>query len=272
MKRFFLILLCIVMILPLGIIAAANNGAPEGEQFNLNIIGVKNPKDNMDDISGGKVIFVMLDENNVEEPTKIWLDKSDTFMVTDKNGTDGEAAFSLPVPGTEIFAFDIDGNEISTGTYISNYSVYARPLGKPSTTLSDNLATFTTFADLINGDFDIELSKKIIREYVVADDYADYTIQIVDWTQISEPLEFTRKRGQSKFQDITTETLTVVFDVSLDIYYNGEYEKTVIVTMRIPILHEMLSGEFWQYDNDGLKLLQIRFYYDVTTSYKKGKR
>lgn len=100
--------------------AFADNGAPSGPHYNLNVVGV--PKDKTalmkdDGLTGkyGRAIFVKRDGTS-----KIWLVQGDTFQVLDKNGTDSDGAtFQLPAP-------DPDGN----GT--TDYSVFARALGKPT--------------------------------------------------------------------------------------------------------------------------------------------
>src|SRR2546422_3760368 len=63
--------------------------------------------------------------------TKILLSQAadGVFEVLDKNGTDGEASFSLPVPGT--------------------YTVWARALGTPGG--QSKIATCATFVDPITG-------------------------------------------------------------------------------------------------------------------------
>src|SRR5438309_8349701 len=77
------------------------NGAPSGPHFNLNIIGVSHDKSpNMN--GSGNVIFVDLGTKTGDAvTTKILLSQSadGSFEVLDKNGTDGEASFALPVPG-----------------------------------------------------------------------------------------------------------------------------------------------------------------------------
>lgn len=90
----------------------AGNGAPSGAHYNLNIIGVSNPKSADMTGSNGRAIFVPLTGS-----TKINLSQGD-FAVLDANGTDGTAAFRLPSP---------DPNNTGTTTY----SVWARALGKP---------------------------------------------------------------------------------------------------------------------------------------------
>ena len=98
--------------------AVTGNGAPSGSHYNLNIIGVDNPKnfdyntfEQQNTQGQGHRIFVPLDGN-----AKILLKEGD-YSVLDANGTDGIAAFQLPAPDPEN-----DG--------ITTYSVYIRALGK----------------------------------------------------------------------------------------------------------------------------------------------
>src|SRR5260370_20265785 len=111
--------------------AQTGNGAPSGPHFNLNIIGVSHDKTpNMN--GGGNVIFVDLGtKSGVAVTTKILLSQAadGVFEVLDKNGTDGEASFALPVPGT--------------------YTVWARALGTPGG--QAKIATCATFIDPITG-------------------------------------------------------------------------------------------------------------------------
>lgn len=93
--------------------ALTGNGAPNGAHYNLNIIGVSNPKTAPMTDSNGHTIFVSLNGK-----TKINLAEG-PFQVLDANGTDGNGAtFQLPNPDP-----DNDGT--------TTYSVYARALGKP---------------------------------------------------------------------------------------------------------------------------------------------
>jgi len=88
------------------------NGAPSGAHYNLNIIGVSNPKTTEMTDTSRHTIFVPLSGS-----TKIKLAQGD-FSVLDGNGTDGSAAFQLPNP-----------DPANSGT--TTYSVWARALGKP---------------------------------------------------------------------------------------------------------------------------------------------
>lgn len=99
---------------PSASVVTTGNGAPSGAHYNLNIIAVSNPKTEMDDETGGHVIFVLLGNKDGAVRSKILLEQSASagvFEVLDKNGTDGSASFSLPAAGT--------------------YTIWARALGKP---------------------------------------------------------------------------------------------------------------------------------------------
>jgi hypothetical protein len=107
------------------------NGAPSGPHYNLNIIGVSHDK-NPNMSGGGNVIFVDLGTKSGDAvTTKILLSQAGdgVFEVLDKNGTDGEASFALPVPGA--------------------YTVWARALGTPGG--QSKIATCATFIDPTTG-------------------------------------------------------------------------------------------------------------------------
>src|SRR5690349_25166193 len=115
---------------PVRLSSQTGNGAPSGPPFNLNIIGV--PHDKSANMGGsGNVIFVGLGTRTDGVTTKILLSQSadGVFEVLDKNGTDGEASFALPVPGT--------------------YTVWARALGTPGG--QSKIATCATFIDPTTG-------------------------------------------------------------------------------------------------------------------------
>ena len=106
-------LLLVAMTVPV----SAGNGAPSGPHYNLNIIGVPHDKNPNIGCGSGHRIFVDLGKKDNAANTKILLRDGD-FAVLDCDGTDGEAKFQLPNPDPEN-----DG--------VTEYSVYARALGKP---------------------------------------------------------------------------------------------------------------------------------------------
>ena len=116
MKKLISVVLAVAMLASIsGVVLAANpSGMPNGQHYNLNIIGVKNPKDAMGDKEGGHVIFVDLYSGpsakrvgEVETCIKLAAaplctdadpgPACEDFYVIDGNGTDdGLATFQLP--------------------------------------------------------------------------------------------------------------------------------------------------------------------------------
>ncbi len=186
--------------------AIAGNGAPTGTHYNLNIIGVA--KEKTADMTGGNGhrIFVGLGGRKPGEPlsTKIMLSQSTdgTFQVLDGNGTDGQASFKLPAPGT--------------------YSIWARPLGKPG---GESQVT-TCATDPVTGEELCSTSNEV----------------------------FIRNSGKSTFRDVTTTLTTIDLDESLtDVI-------TACGATTVSLFDPCLEGYFWNYDNNGLRILQLRFY------------
>lgn len=58
-----------------------------------------------------------------------------------------------------------------------------------------------------------------------------------------------RNKGKSSFTNVSRELLYVYADINSD----G-------VTERMPLFDDRLQDYYWQYDNQGLKLVQLRFY------------
>jgi hypothetical protein len=202
---------CMGLILALGfaINAHAGNGAPSGPHYNLNIIGVPKNKTALmkdDGLTGqyGHAIFVKEDGQS-----KILLIQGPVFQVLDKNGTDPDgAAFQLPAP-------DPDGN----GT--TDYSVFARALGKP---------TGSAIVTTCGTDPDGQLECSIIS------------------------LTLNAESRPAKFTNVSKYLLYIYGDVDED----GD-------TDRVPLFANNWRDFYWDYDNNGLKLAQFRFYQCSTT-------
>ena len=146
----------------------------------------------------GHRIFVKL-----EGKSKINLGEGETFEVLDANATQGPASFQLPNPDP-----DNDG--------LTEYSVWARPLGKPG-----GKSTTTTCAV----------------------DELD-----VEWCSVYG-MVLVREKGKSSFSDVSKQLLYVYVDLDAD----GTLE-------RYPLFSDALQDYFWDYDNNGMKLVQLRFY------------
>lgn len=217
------------------------NGAPSGPHFSLNVIATKDKNANLTGGSGHR-IFVRLGKRGDAATTRILLCNSSDengdcpdadFAVLDANGTDGVAEFALPDPCA---ADDSDPTQECLST---SYSVWARALGKPGLT-----AQLTTCADTTaNG--------------IPTDDYCS-----------TETIEFEHKGRQApKFGDVSRYLLTLALDFTVtdatlnvaECLVNGA-EVGEQITKRVGLFNSCLQEYFWKYDNEGLRLLQLRFY------------
>ena len=249
MKKLFLITLVFAISLTLGFgIALAGNGAPSGPHYNLNIIGVDNAKSAKMTDSKRHTIFVPLyslkkvhtnsDESTVDIYTQIFLKESpdgESFKVCDGNGfdkaydCDGEvmsnkdgAVFQLPANANWTCVEWDNANEecLDWEADEVHYYVYARALGKPN-----GKATLTTCA---------------------YDEFGDVVCS-------TDNEVFLRNKGKSKFKDVTRNLTSLC-------YYILDGDGEIIGEACDSIFSEELYEYFWNYQNEGLRLLQLRFY------------
>jgi hypothetical protein len=106
------------------------------------------------------------------------------------------------------------------------YSVWVRGLGKPH-----GQARMTTCADDVAGDV--------------------YTGEICSTMSVVE----VRKKGRRRFTDVTDELTTIQLE-------EGSEVALACGDTRVSLFDACLEGYFWAYDNNGLRLLQVRFYYE----------
>jgi hypothetical protein len=236
------------------------NGAPSGEHYNLNIIGVQHDKNPDMNGSSGGVIFVGLGSDEVAVTTTIKLCESGSggecatldpseFRVLDKNGTDGKASFALPDPAPN---YD---PEIPDSDIPSVYSVYVRPLGKPGGHADNQTCGLVPELDA-EGNPVLDPSGNPVL------------IEICSVVQ----MRLDRTKGKQWFVDATRCLLYIYADLN-----PADDDFTI---SRVPIFGEPLVDSWWEYTNKGLKLAQIRFYpepgdvpaaVDVTECTSKGK-
>jgi hypothetical protein len=230
-----------------------------GNHYNLNIIGVKNSKTaDMDSDHGtGGVIFV-----NLNGKSKIGLVESgsadapgidpDDYAVLDKNATDGDGALlALPDPGLDPYVVGQDMTGVDT---MSDYSIFARPLGKPL-----GYAKITTCAEVVESEFLDYFDKDGVE---ILNDAAHFG-GVASIEQVGQDVTF-RNKGKTTYVNVSAELLTIVLKVNVwvDLNDDGLQDDDEIETVyaRIPIFSDILQGEYWEYDNSGLKLLSVRFY------------
>lgn len=153
--------------------------------------------------------------------TKILLYEGDTFEVLDANGTDNNGgAFQLPNP-------DPDGDGVTS------YSVYARALGGPN-----GKATLTTCAE-----------DPATGEEVCSTDNEVFVRTV-------------GKGNSSKFTNVSKELLTL--SIVIDSEETPDLAECLgvegVEEVQVGLFDDCLENYFWDYENEGLKLLQLRFY------------
>ena len=240
---------------------ATGNGAPSGPHYNLNIIGVENAKKPPMTGGDGHTIFVPLfsTKNNGQVSTctsnnpggtlsgsctaivdnPIWLIPGTDFQVCDANGFDAAhdcsgnplgsktgAVFSLPC-NTDITTADINFGCDPT-LPAASYTVWARALGKPG-----GSAVATTCATVDGGLFCSE-------------------------ENVTAPLM--RKNGQPIFQNVTDQLTSMLLLFCDTGFLPDGTCADPVQTVRIALFASGTQDWFWNYDNNGLRLAQLRFY------------
>lgn len=228
----------------------AGHGAPQGaHDYQLNIIGTSVKNDNtLDDWGGnGHRIFVLLNGKS-----KIALEEG-PYQVLDANGTDANGAtFQLPAPGVDAYIVGDPGD----ADVVSEYSVFIRSLGKPG-----GWTTITTCADVLDSTFGGLLGGADRNVLNRAGEFGGQC----SIEQVGQEITY-RDKGKSSFTNVTAALTTIVFEVEI-LDDTGAVVDTVEV--RVPIFDDSLQNEYWEYDNNGLRLLQVRFY-DCSTNVDTG--
>ena len=251
------------------------NGFPSGEHYNLNIIGKKDgftcPEPEVDEdgnILYGNVVFVPQSGENIQ------------IIMQSGKGKKAEAVTELRVIDPCTTAFDDDAAVLQLPKNENGYRVYARALATPT----DNPdMTITPELILVEDEF----GNNLIYLGLVTDNGFETPF-----------VSFTRKKGKSQAVDITglfewtgqvcyfTEPVSYdsmltkcCVDTDLDGIYDECTDQTLVDgILTCPEGFDEVSvfcvdyvdkwvfniGDFveylWDIDNNGLKLLQVRFY------------
>ena len=207
------------------------NGAPAGGHFNLNIIGVKlDKKEDFDanNASGiGHRIFVRLEHDDGGQNGQKFSDisKVNKILLT-PDDTDPQTFAVLDANATDrdgaLFQLPVD--------VATEYQVWARPLGKPG-----GWSELNTCA--VDPDTDEVFCS-------------------------TESSVFLRTKGKQNFENVSEELLTasIVVDPELNPDLAACLGVTEVSEIRVNLFDACLQDYFWDYDNHGLKLLQLRFY------------
>ncbi len=200
-----------------------------GPHYTLNIVAVAKDKTALMTGSDRHTIFVGLDKTGKLVTTRIYLKPGD-FQVCDGNGFDtaydcngdpilrdiGGATFQLPCNTNPDIVYSTDlgcPEDVAKRSYV----VWVRALGKPGFNANMYTCAYDVAGEL----------------YCATDNV----------------LTLTRSKGQSLWQNATSELTTLEADVNND----GSVET-------VALFAKGLADFFWQYDNYGLRHAQIRFY------------
>jgi hypothetical protein len=215
-----------------GVLAQNGNPCPGEKEYQVNIIGV--PKAKNPDMTGnnGHRIFVPLVGNTKvymtgDTSSEEGLQCGSQFYVADANGTDNDGA-TLVVPCTNV-------NKDSTSTGVC-YDVYATPLGTPGGKAEvDVVCTFDST--------------------VVDTDLVEGSCEDVPLGQFD--FELVRNSGKPVQKDITNYMrASGCFDEDL----SGTCDPGEKTFNNVWIFNlEALLSYYWDYDNDGLRVAQVRF-------------
>ncbi|MPY89435.1 MAG: hypothetical protein GEU99_16090 [Luteitalea sp.] len=217
-----------LLLLAIAIPAAAQtgNGAPSGPHYNLNIIGVERGKNSDMTGSNRHTIFVALGRNG-QVTSKIYLTRGE-FAVCDGNAFDA--------------AYDCAGQMIQ-----HEGAVFQLPCNE---NLSEDGVDLVPCDDL----GDTAAYEVYARALGQPNGSATITTCATDVTTgevvcSAENVLLVRNKGQQTFSNVTNELTSLVANIDAD----PQFE-------RVALFHDPFVDWFWQYDNRGLRLAQLRFY------------
>jgi hypothetical protein len=201
---------------------ATGNGAPSGPHYNLNVIGVAKGKNPPLTNSDRHTIFVGLGARDDTVESRIYLGQGD-FQVCDGNAFD--AAFNCA--GTRIAAqgaaFQLPCNtNITTLLPCAGGDTASYEVWARGLGTPGGRGTMTTCA-----------TDPTTGETVCS----------------TENVVLVRNSGRSTFKNVTNELTSLMADI------NGDG-----ILERVALFSGGLQDFFWQFDNQGLKLTQLRFY------------
>jgi hypothetical protein len=222
--------------LAVGVAAGASarttgNGAPNGSHYTLNIIGVPQAKSaDMTGNTGGR-IFVLL--NGGENAVSLNGKPSNQLLKVNTIGL-------VPAPAGQGFSvLDANATDASGGLFqlpadvSTAWTVWARELGTPGGSAIQTTCA-SSFLDAAAG------------QIFCSDQSAMYM----------------RTTGKSAFTNVSTDLLfmTVTVDSAATPQLATCLNVSGTQSVTVSLFNSCFQNYFWNYDNNGLKLLQLRFY------------
>ena len=232
MRKSFVIFLALTLAIPLTFATAfAGNGAPSGAHYNLNLLG----KDKCpgDDLIGANrhTIMVLLNFSDPDANNTLG-DNLGNYATLDKKNK------IFLAPGTDFQVTDgnaCDGNgarftlpaDIATA-----WTIWVRELGKPG------------------GTGDIALCG--VDDSGTPVDTADDEVVCS-----TDQVLLMRNKGKSTFRNVTRQLTTIDYQILAG--YDG-IDNPIYVQDSATLFDADFYQYLWDYDNNGLRLIQLRFY------------
>jgi hypothetical protein len=202
--------------------AHAGNGAPSGPHYNLNIIGVSKNKTAPLTSSDRHTIFVGLGSSNDVVESRIYLGQGD-FQVCDGNAFDA--------------AFNCAGAKIASQGAAFQLPCNTNILALIPCSAGDT-ASYEVWARGLG-----KPGGQAAMTTCATDPTTGETVCS------TENVVLVRNTGKSTFKNVTNELTSLMADI------NGDG-----ILERVALFSGGLQDFFWQFDNQGLKLTQLRFY------------
>lgn len=223
---FYVFLLTFVMAAFVASVSAAKsptgNGSESGKHYTLNFLGKKWNKGDFADTVGNPVV-------KNDNGHRIFVKLEGKTRILLQKAPEGESFNVIDADGTDgkaIFQLPDPDPVIVENEFVSaDYTVYIRMLGKPSGQ-----------ADMNSG---------FIDEYGVA----WISLETIQLRQ--DDSGTVSRKSPPKFEDVTKELFTIYIDITDDGVDNPQ---------RYGIFDNELYQYFWDYNNSGLRHVQIRFY------------
>lgn len=226
---------------------ATGNGAISGGHYNLNIIGVEKGKTVEMTNSNRHTIFVRLGTKALEDAvtTRIYLTPGPEFKVCDGNGFDAATDclgndVSRDAIGGAVFMLPCNTNLSGEMIDLDNDGVLETPVTVVpcDEALGQNVAYYGVWA----------------RALGTPGGQATMTTCAYDKTTGEsecslENVLLVRTSNKPTFKDVTNELTSLVY-----------YDELTLKYLRVALFSGNLEDWFWQYDNKGLRLAQLRFY------------
>jgi len=198
-----------------------------GPHYNLNIIGVDEGKTGTMTNSNRHTIFVGLGRKNNPVTSTIWLQPGNDFRVCDGNGFDA--------------AYDCTGAAFKPQGATFQLPCNTSLTYDPATGCPAEVAqrSYTVWARALGKPGGSATAMTCATDKL--------TNEVVCST--TNTLTLDRQKGKSSWQDATKQLTSLVADIDGD----GDLET-------VPLFGDGFQDFFWQWDNQGLKLAQLRFY------------